>query len=481
MELGKPNYPRVIYSNTNLNKKIYPKNDVVLQLTGVHGMRLPYSPDFAVVRLRHGLKRHDPAMFTLPSGTNVVQLRLNRLDRFNAQQMIRKGLELAKAKPGSKVAIDLRRLPNRRVILQDAIYAAMVYLARMPDYSQDKEHKKESVISFHGAVGLKPRTKAQACAEANILCRWLCIQPGNILDPGPLVDFCKQQALEHKLGFEHIDVKALKKKGAQAFLAVAGKKSKGGVVHISYRSKTKPRRKVALVGKGICFDTGGLNVKSPEHMLGMHTDMAGAAGFLAATIAAAKLKLRIDIDAWLVVAENLVGPDSMKPGDVVKSLSKKTIEIVDTDAEGRLLLAEGLSLAAKEKPSAIATMATLTGAMTVALGNGMSGLTGNPELVKKALAASQDCGERMHEFPLPADYAQKLESKIADIAQCTTSGKADHIIAALFLKEFTKKVPWLHVDLSAAMKKDGLGAVPTQETGFGACWAVSWLEQLAKR
>ena len=481
MELGTPTFPRIISSNTSLNKLNYSKHDIVLQLTGVRGSRLPHAPDFAVARLRHKLNRNAPALVTLPSGTRAVQLRITRQDRFDTQTMIRKGLDLAKAKPGAKVAVDVRNLPRQRIILQDAIYTAGTYLARMPDYSNERKDKKDSVISVHGAVGHSVKESAKARAEANVLCRWLCIQPSNVLDPATLVEFCKTYATKHHLEFEHIDVAALKKKGAGAFLAVAGKKSKGGIVRISYRSKKKARRTVSFVGKGICFDTGGLNVKAPKHMIGMHADMAGAAAAFAATIAAAQLKLQIDVDAWLVIAENLVGPEAMKPGDVVKTLSKKTIEIVDTDAEGRLLLAEGLGVATKTKPDAIATLATLTGAMAVAVGTRMSGLTGNKGLVEKALEASKDSGERMHEFPLPKDYADKLDSKIADIAQCATSSEADHILAGLFIKEFTKNLPWLHVDLSAATSENGLGSVPTDQTGFGANWAVCWLERMARR
>lgn len=481
VKLGAPTFPRVIASNTNLNKQSYSKHDIVLQLIGVQGTRIPYASDFTVARVRHKLKREDPALVTLPGGTLAVQLRVSRLGRFETQAMVRKGLELAKAKPGARVAVDIRRLPRRRIVLHDAIYATMAYLARMPDYRNKKDKGKESLVSFHGAIGRPIREKAKACAEANILCRWLCIQPGNVLTPEALVGFCKAQARRLGLEFEHTDIAALKKMGAEAFLAVAGDDSKGGIVRIGYRCKAKNKRKVALVGKGVCFDTGGLNVKSPKHMMGMHADMAGAAAALSAIVAAATLKLKVNVDAWLVIAENLVGPDAMKPGDVVHSLSNKTIEIVDTDAEGRLMLAEGLGLASKTKPDAVTTMATLTGAMTVAVGSGMSGVTGDGRLVEKALDASKDCGERLHPFPLPKDYSEKLDSKIADIAQCAKTGEADHILAGLFIKEFTKNIPWLHVDLSAANNEKGLGAVPSEQTGFGASWAVCWLEHMAKR
>ncbi len=484
--IGAPTFPRVISSYTSLNQQNYGKHDIVLQLTGIRRRaRLPHEPAFAAARLRHKLKGDDPAMITLPGGTRVVQLRITRQDRFHTQLLIRQGLELAGAKPGARVAVDIRRTSKPRVIVHDSIYATMAFLARMPDYSKEKDSGGESLISFHGAVGRPNREKAVACAEANILCRWLSIQPSNMLDPGSLVAFCKAQAARHGLEFEHVDVGQLKKLGAEAFLAVSGKDSKGGVVRIGYRSKTRSRsrkaRRIALVGKGICFDTGGLNVKAPKSMLGMHADMAGAAAALAAAIAAAKLRLRTDVDAWLVIAENLVGPEAMKPGDVVSSISGKTIEIVDTDAEGRLLLAEGLSLAAKDKPDVVATLATLTGAMTVAVGSGMSGLAGDARLVARAMEASADTGERMHEFPLPKDYAEKLDSKIADLAQCTMTGEADHILAALFIQRFTRNLPWLHVDLSASSSEGGLGAVPTEQTGFGACWAAAWLGRMSRR
>ena len=479
--VGWPVLPKVQFAHTNLSKRETGKHDIVLQVTGVHRTRIPYAPEFTASRLRHKLGRDEPALITLPSGTKVVQVPLQRMDRFRSQEQIRKALDMAGAKPGANVAIDIRRLAQARLGMYDSTYAALVYLARMPNFSDNGGDEAVASVRIYGTAGHWLRKMAVACAEANILCRWLCMQPGNVLTPEALVEFCKGCARELSLDFEHIGMDRLEKKGAGAFVAVAGKDSKGGMIRLGYRGRHKPRRKVALVGKGVCFDTGGLNVKNPKGMRGMHADMAGAACSLAAVVAASKLGLRVDVDAWLMVAENLIGPEAMKPGDVVKSMSGKTIEIVDTDAEGRLLLAEGISAAKGTRPDAMVTMATLTGSMTVALGSGMSGITGSPSLVETAILASKECGERLHPFPMPDDYKKGLKSKVADVAQCAVSGEADHIMAALLLRDFTGKVPWLHVDLSAMSSEGGLGAVPTDLTGFGACWATMWLSELVKK
>jgi leucyl aminopeptidase len=161
----------------------------------------------------------------------------------------------------------------------------------------------------------------------------------------------------------------------------------------------------------------------------------------------------------------------------VKALNGTTIEIVHTDAEGRMVLADTLTLAAKAKPSLIIDFATLTGSMAVALGERYSGVLGNREaLLEQAVAAGKASGERVCAFPLDEDYEQALESKIADIKQCTLDGEADHILAARFLQRFVGNVPWLHVDLSASSCKGGLGAVASDVTGFGVGWGLEMLK-----
>jgi leucyl aminopeptidase len=205
--------------------------------------------------------------------------------------------------------------------------------------------------------------------------------------------------------------------------------------------------------------------------------MNGSAVCLGILLAATRAKLPVNIDCWLAIAQNHIGPKAYKQNEVVKALNGTTIEIVHTDAEGRMVLADTLTLAAKAKPSLIIDFATLTGSMTVALGERYSGVLGNREaLLAQAVAAGKASGERLCAFPLDEDYEQALESKIADIKQCTLDGEADHILAARFLQRFVGNVPWLHVDLSASSCKGGLGAVASDVTGFGVGWGLEMLK-----
>jgi len=213
-------------------------------------------------------------------------------------------------------------------------------------------------------------------------------------------------------------------------------------------------------------------------MAGMHEDMNGSAVALALTQAIAELKLPVAVDCWLAIAENHLSPEAYTQGDIVTALDGTTIEIVHTDAEGRLVLADTLALAARQKPDLVVDFATLTGSMHTALGSRYSGIfAGSDELAALAVEAGRASGERVCAFPLDADYEPALDSKVADIKQCTLEGEADHILAARFLKRFTKDLPWLHMDLSASSCSGGLGATASDLTGFGVAWGATFVER----
>jgi leucyl aminopeptidase len=234
---------------------------------------------------------------------------------------------------------------------------------------------------------------------------------------------------------------------------------------------------VALVGKGICFDTGGHNLKSARTMHGMHKDMNGSAVALGIFLAAAELKLPVRLDCWMAIARNDISPRAYHQNEVVTALNGTTIEIVHTDAEGRMVLADTLALAARAKPDLMVDFATLTGSMHVAVGERYSGVFATrEELARRAVAAGAATGERLCAFPMDEDYDEALESEIADVKQCTLEGEADHILATRFLKRFAGDTPWLHVDLSSAKCKGGLGAVATDVNGFGVAWGVEFLK-----
>jgi len=210
----------------------------------------------------------------------------------------------------------------------------------------------------------------------------------------------------------------------------------------------------------------------------MHEDMNGSAVALGLLLAIHKLKLPVQVDAWLALAQNNISSRAYKQNDIVTALDGTHIEIVHTDAEGRMVLADTLTLAARAKPDLLIDFATLTGSMIGALGNRYCGVfASSDELAMLAIGAGRQTGERVCVFPMDEDYEAALESKVADIKQCTLEGEADHILAARFLKRFTGDTPWLHVDLAAANCKDGLGGVASDITGFGVAWGAGLLAQ----
>jgi leucyl aminopeptidase len=286
-------------------------------------------------------------------------------------------------------------------------------------------------------------------------------------------------ATQHGWKHEEFDLKKLRKMGAGAFVAVAqgSAEEDAAIVHLSYKHP-KAKQTIALVGKGICFDTGGHNLKPARYMNNMHEDMNGSAVALGILLAATQSKLAVNIDCWLALAQNHISPKAYKQNDVVTALNGTTIEVVHTDAEGRMVLADTLTLASRAKPDLMIDFATLTGSMAAALGARYSGVLGNREaLLTRAVSVGKRCGERLCAFPLDDDYEVALDSKVADIKQCTLDGEADHILATRFLKRFVEHdVPWLHVDLSASRCEGGLGSVASDVTGFGVVWGWEMLQ-----
>jgi len=212
---------------------------------------------------------------------------------------------------------------------------------------------------------------------------------------------------------------------------------------------------LALVGKGITFDSGGLSLKPPTGMETMKTDMGGAAAVLAAVDAIAALGGRIPITAWAPMTENMPSGSATKPGDVLTTRSGKTIEVLNTDAEGRLILSDGLTLAVEEGPDAVIDLATLTGAAVVALGKEIAALLGNDEELRDAVqAAGTTAGEPSWPLPLPEDYAGHIESEVADMKNMGRPGQAGSISAALLLQEFVGEVPWAHLDIAGPSRTD---------------------------
>jgi leucyl aminopeptidase len=320
---------------------------------------------------------------------------------------------------------------------------------------------------------------AAAAARGNNLARWLTALPPNMLDARGYHRAIAELARNHGLTMRWLDEQALRRAGANAFLAVssANEQRVAGIAHLKYRpARRKAARSpdIALVGKGILFDTGGINLKTHRSMLDMHTDMAGSAVALATLIALAELRAPIAADAWLAITENRIGPNAYRPQEVVRASNGVTIQVIHTDAEGRMVLADTLALAGRTQPRFMIDFATLTGACVYALTERMSGvLTNRPELASKLVEAGRVSGERVWNFPFDSDYDAELESKVADVLQCTVDGKGDHILATRFLSRFVPEgTPWAHVDLSASMRNGGLAHINTDITGFGVRYAL---------
>ena len=340
----------------------------------------------------------------------------------------------------------------------------------------------------------RPRSRAKvdldfatASARGNNLVRWLTSLPPNLLNSATYHTAIAKLARQHGFGMEWLDEKALRSLGANAFLAVssANEGHDAGIAHLTYRpnrGKAPARGKtpdIALVGKGILFDTGGVNLKPHRSMLDMHTDMSGSAVALATLIALAELEAPIAVDCWLAITENQIGPKAYRPQEVLQASNGVTIQVIHTDAEGRMVLADTLALASRTQPRFMIDFATLTGAAVYSLTERMSGvLTNNQDLVPKLIEAGRTSGERVWNFPFDADYDSDLESKVADVLQCSLDSKGDHILATRFLSRFVSEdIAWAHVDLSAATRTGGLAHVNTDVTGFGVRYALELLLQ----
>jgi leucyl aminopeptidase len=241
---------------------------------------------------------------------------------------------------------------------------------------------------------------------------------------------------------------------------------------------------VAVIGKGITFDSGGLDLKTAEGMLRMKDDMSGAAAVLAILQALPRLKLPVEVHGLVAATENMPSGTAQRPGDIVRAMNGITIEIGNTDAEGRLTLADALAYAAdKIKPDEVLDLATLTGAVVIALGQGISGVLGSHDgLVERVLAAAKAAGERMWRLPLHDEYKEGIKSDVADLNNVSSQRGGGAIVAGLFMREFTGGVPWAHLDIAGtAFTERELPLGPKGGTGAAVRTVLGYLMHLAGR
>ena len=366
---------------------------------------------------------------------------------------------------------------------------AIAYGAVLKTYSFDKyktqdEKKSDVILTIYSQNPKKSNDefiKTKAIIDGVITTRNLANEPSNVLTTTALMEEAKKLS---KLGVkvDILDEKTLKKIGANLILAVgSGSKNPPYIVTMKYTGNKKSKNTVALIGKGLCFDSGGISIKPSKGMDEMKSDMTGAATVIGIIESLAKKKAGVNVTGVIGIAENMPDGASYKPGDVIKSLSGKTVEVLDTDAEGRLVLADCITYTVQKiKPQFMIDFATLTGAIIVALGDETTGLFSNDEkLVEKIKIASEKSGEDVWQLPMGKKFADMVKSDIADIKNLgEPSRHAGSITAAEFLKFFTEGTPWAHLDIAGtAWTTKGNDIAPKGMTGVGVALINKLLEE----
>ncbi len=297
------------------------------------------------------------------------------------------------------------------------------------------------------------------------------------LYPEAFAEIARTAARGTKVKVTVLDEKALAAGGYGGLVAVGhGSVRPPRLVRLSW-APARAKRSVAIVGKGITFDSGGLSIKPAKGMVTMKLDMAGAAAVLHTVLAAAALELPVKVTGWLCLAENMPSGSAQRPSDVITQRGGKTVEVLNTDAEGRLVLADGLAAAVEEKPDAVVDIATLTGAQMVALGSRVSAVMGTDTLRGQVVAAATAAGEQFWPMPLPAELRSSLKSTVADLANIGDRN-GGMLVAGLFLQEFVGDTPWAHLDIAGPAFNEGQawGYTPTGGTGVGVRTLLRLLE-----
>lgn len=345
----------------------------------------------------------------------------------------------------------------------------------------DDSNVLKEVLVCSQVGGLRAIEKAVIFSDATMFVRDLVNEPANVVTPLALEEAARKIAKECDLGIKVFEPAELEAMGAGSFLSVGkGSEVEARMIHLTYEPEHPWFAHVALVGKGLTFDSGGLSLKTEKGMEHMKSDMAGAANVLACTRAAALLKLPVKVSGVVMATENMPDGGANRPGDVVRAMNGKTIEITNTDAEGRLALADGLHYIEESHPDFILDLATLTGAQSVALGRLMGAVIGNDDqLVSKIVEAGERSGEKMWPLPLYEPYRVMMDSDIADIKNSSGSPDAGTIQGAIFLSEFVTHPRWAHLDIAGPSWQDRDWNVHGRMgSGFAARCILTFLSDL---
>ena len=321
--------------------------------------------------------------------------------------------------------------------------------------------------------------RAESIARAVWVARDLVNRPGGDLSPRAFAAEAEALGAANGIEVTVLDEQAIATERLGGLLGVAaGSTEPPRFIRLRYVPKGGSDVAVALVGKGITFDSGGLSLKSLGGMTTMKTDMGGAAAVLGAFCAFGDLGVAVEVRGYLAVTENMPSGSATRPGDVLRIRNGKTIEVLNTDAEGRLVLADALSLALEEAPDAIVDLATLTGACVAALGNKIAGLLGNDDrLIAAVRDAARRAGEPVWPLPLPVGYHSHIDSEVADMKNMGVAGQAGALSAALLLQEFVGEVPWAHLDIAGPVRsEDDRGYFRKGATGFGVRTLLEFLD-----
>ncbi|MGH3433765.1 MAG: leucyl aminopeptidase [Thermocrispum sp.] len=381
-------------------------------------------------------------------------------DQASAEQVRRASGAAARALAGRKRALTTLSAIDLRAAVEGTALGAYQFTEYK---SEPGDAPVQAVDLLSPADGSAKEHKASvkaatAIAEAVLTARDLVNTPPNDLFPASFAERATAIAEAAGLSVEVLDDKQLKRRGYGGILGVGGGSSRPPrLVRLHYKPSKPARAKVALVGKGITFDTGGISIKPAANMDKMTSDMAGAAAQLATAVLAAKLKYPVEVVAYLPLAENMPSATAYRPGDVLRMYGGKTVEVLNTDAEGRLILADAMVRAGEDQPDYLIETSTLTGAQTVALGNRTPGVMGSEEFRDRVADIAQRTGENGWPMPLPEELRADLDSKLADIANVTGHRWGGMLSAGLFLREFVAEdLPWVHLDVAGPAYSDAV-------------------------
>ena len=370
---------------------------------------------------------------------------------------------------------------SSEILGSQAMMAAELGRYGFDKYQKDAKPSTVEEISWHGlsAASVEKVADAQAVAAGVARTRDLVNEPPGICNPDLILEHAQEIAKLHGLDIKVRNREQLQAAGYGCLVGVSlGSDEEAYLIELTYKPAGTPRSTVALVGKGITFDSGGYDLKPAQFMLDMKTDMAGAATVLGTMDAIGAIKPDVEVRAYVPTCENLVNGKAFKPGDVLSSYSGKTVEIGNTDAEGRLILSDSITYASERKPDFMIDLATLTGACVVALGEHTAGLFSPSEkIAAQLLESAAEMDESIWRMPMQKKLRKQLDSKIADIKNV---GKryGGAITAALFLKEFVGEgIDWAHIDIAGPAYSDAAGgSTPFGGTGYGVATLVRFLQ-----